>query len=568
MRKRQELLDITLLGLGLPLAYFILLPLIVSVGNAEDIKISRATILKLGLVCSAFLSALLFLFFYVTSKHKLPMRFFQIVLVTLFVLILFPANSGEITGFGQRPTFAELIFNLLKPAAVFVFVAIAAAMSAKLLSSASFVISILVMLCSLGFYIAMPSKISKMEVEGDKRSLAVLGRKSNIIVVLLDTFTGHRAKEIFEQSPQLASQFEGFTLYPNAIAPALNTAAGNSVILTGGLDLAVEEEDWETRNTNSLDSSFVTDAQRQGYVTSYISTLNVDSDTVNAWSELTFYDENHNPGSEYYGLLQVSGFRIFPAPVVMKVFRYLEKIYSLTNKSERSDQEILNALIPPDKYIMQSKLALRYFIDNMSVSTGDEDKRLIYFLSKVSHPKWNFSENGDWVWNAGWKSTSIYSLKLMTELFQKLKQLGVYDSSLVVIASDHGGIPVVDKSMGGAFESGKELHPIYNPLILVKPPGSTSQLRSSAMTVWLGDIAATVRDALSMESASVVTQWPRTRSLLREDVVDREIDVPLFKRVGDLGTHSRLKEWDRVDGAGTFSDYGEIAEQLSVRKTD
>ena len=73
------------------------------------------------------------------------------------------------------------------------------------------------------------------------------------------------------------------------------------------------------------------------------------------------------------------------------------------------------------------------------------------------------------------------------------------------------------------------------------------------MTVWLGDVAATARDAMYLSSVKNA-EYP-SRSLLAPELVGRKINVPLFVKPDDQGYHSALKYWNKIEFSGTFSDY-------------
>jgi len=73
------------------------------------------------------------------------------------------------------------------------------------------------------------------------------------------------------------------------------------------------------------------------------------------------------------------------------------------------------------------------------------------------------------------------------------------------------------------------------------------------MSVWLGDVAATVRDFLGVsDNARSVFA---TRSLLKPEIQDRKLNVPIFFRPDQTNYYSSLAKWIRQDVNGTFRDY-------------
>jgi hypothetical protein len=110
--------------------------------------------------------------------------------------------------------------------------------------------------------------------------------------------------------------------------------------------------------------------------------------------------------------------------------------------------------------------------------------------------------------------------------------------------------------MGGLFPPDRRLHLGFNPLVMVKPPGASEPLRISEMSVWLGDVAATVRDALKLPQPAVEFA---SRSLLGPDDPGRVLALPVFFHPDQGRFHDPLKRWFRVDVRGTFEAFGRDA---------
>jgi hypothetical protein len=59
------------------------------------------------------------------------------------------------------------------------------------------------------------------------------GDKPNVLVVILDMFTGGHMEELLEENPELAQRFRGFTWYPDTVAAGSSTALSISGIYGG-----------------------------------------------------------------------------------------------------------------------------------------------------------------------------------------------------------------------------------------------------------------------------------------------------------------------------------------------
>ena len=95
------------------------------------------------------------------------------------------------------------------------------------------------------------------------------------------------------------------------------------------------------------------------------------------------------------------------------------------------------------------------------------------------------------------------AVRRVGEFLGKLRELGLYDSSLIVVSSDHGvalppeGFPGDRDIFGGPLSemSGSSL-----ALLVVKPPHSTGPLRISASPSAISDVPATIVDTLGLEN--------------------------------------------------------------------
>ena len=375
-------------------------------------------------------------------------------------------------------------------------------------------------------------------------------------MLVLDGFTGYRMAEILDERPEIRKRLAGFTYYPRAIASAQNTPAGSSAILTGSLETAIEVANWNDRNSTSLEKSFLAQATKNGIDVSYISSLVAQGNPIPSVDEQRFFPRQDPSMSErlnlYVTFLRLSASRVFPG-VVLRLSAGLERgILASTTDSEESDADVFNRLTAPGVRLpIASKMAYLHFLKTLRA--GDLDSRVIFLLSKVSHSPWNFSEQGRYREGAGPGSSSHYAAWLIVALVDKLEDLGMFDKTLVAIVSDHGQIPVNDPRMGMGPDGGGILPVAFNPLVMVKPIGAKDELRVSDMTVWLGDVSATVRDAFGFPPGDASRL--QTRSLLSPDSPDRTINVPLFFKPDDADYHGPLKEWVRVDVSGTFADY-------------
>jgi len=550
-----------LLFAGFSVSLFLFLPLVVYVTNLNDVEIAKEILTKWGVAVALVVTVVLFSFSFFPRVENGFLQTIQILVLTIFIITLFPNFTGEIAGFEGTNRdlldyFAFGKFGLLLAAGL-VF-ALRRPHQLRVLAN---VISVLITVASLilAIFFTSATDITRASGIANKLSFVELGSKSNIIVLLLDSFTGYRFLEILNEKPELKQKFEGFTIYPKAIAPAINTAAGTSLILTGNMELAISETDWVKKNSESLNNSFMADAQEAGYKTSYISQLKVQTKSIPATAERALVPKQvstwQSDMESYFLFLTVSATRILPGVIAAYLETKASGLFAKNRGIVETDIETLKKLSDPaDIGPLKSKLAFEYLVNNLHV--GQSEKSAMFVLSKISHGNWNFTEEGRFKLKAGSRSTSVYVVNAVNGFIEKLKAIQSYDNSMIIIASDHGGLPVEDPNMGGNFTTRTRLEVKFNPLVMIKPTGAKGNLKISDMTVWLGDISPTIKNELGLNLEMNLAN--PTRSLLSDDDPNRIISVPLFFKPKTQKYHSALKGWGRVDASGKYEDYGAI----------
>ena len=108
----------------------------------------------------------------------------------------------------------------------------------------------------------------------------------------------------------------------------------------------------------------------------------------------------------------------------------------------------------------------------------------------------------------GLKRQAICALYQVTDFINKLKSLGIYDSSILVIFADHGAnIPVklanynVDKAakLRSAQIDIAKIIGSAAPLMLIKKAGSEDLMKISAEPTMLSDLALTICSLLDLK---------------------------------------------------------------------
>ncbi len=161
------------------------------------------------------------------------------------------------------------------------------------------------------------------------------------------------------------------------------------------------------------------------------------------------------------------------------------------------------------------------FLENMT--TDERAGSYNYFHVAGGHSPILFDENCAYVGTQKGNYENIRAqvtctLLQLERLVQKLKQLGIYDETMIIMHSDHGN-PWLTPSLNSVGDAVilPRVSGGANPAILVKPPKMRGLLRFSRAPVSIGDVPATINDAFGLDG-----QFPGIPMLSVSETSERE----------------------------------------------
>lgn len=265
--------------------------------------------------------------------------------------------------------------------------------------------------------------------------------------------------------------------------------------------------------------------------------------TVPTYNEQHFFDSQPkgfiDHVESFYGFWVNSCYRIVPPSLVY----FLPEFFS-TKITDSYNGENWSFKAKGLSYLNRrpyaSHLAFQHLLENLCI--GEEKNKILFFHSLITHPPCTFSAQGETVAPSP-EGTAKYGLACAAKLVKRLEDYGVLDKTLVIIASDHGGL--------GSMEAGNFRK--FNSFMMVRPPGASGELKEESMTVWVGDVYTTIQDYFSLKNPA--SDEYDTRSLLQESNAHREINVSLYEMHANCSYHGALKHWERIDCEGVYSNY-------------
>ena len=346
--------------------------------------------------------------------------------------------------------------------------------------------------------------------------LLAFSKHKNILVLVLDAFTGSHFHIILDQNPKLRESLLGFTYYDNTLATSNNTQF-NTPAMIGGYNyttLSILQSEYKNHKDKWLEAFFSTiamvhnsdfevamygidpidpkklqktlvdklpqtknitiaDPSVENYVQPYIAHYNLGS----------FFEKTFNQYKKQYnsigGLISIGLFKASP--------------YSIRARIYTNDQWLFASDNPANDFSLQ----IRYFSDiamfpNLS-TTSAKTKTFKYIKSLSTHWPWYLDVSMGCIPNIETKSQlpspyreinvqeyqkaynnnhynnevcAMYKVSLWLEW---MKTARIYDNTAIIILSDHGHYDSFKQIQNNA---GKQLGKQSDALLLVKPFGA------------------------------------------------------------------------------------------------
>lgn len=321
----------------------------------------------------------------------------------------------------------------------------------------------------------------------------------NLIHLLPDGFQGDIAREVLEDHPDLADRLKGFTLYRDHLGMYQGTAPSIPAIFTGrpfdfaaGYDASrsVEEIQQFAYPARLLEHNF-----RLDYVTilPVYCVEGAASCISRPFNDLKprgyFRYENDRYAYEIRQLADLTLFRHLP--MFLK-----ERIYN--NGSWFFADTTIDGSSPwPDP-------VLREWIDNMVIAGPQPRYKWYHYIGAHIPPKWD----ANCVFDRDLKRTrkqyydqSLCVLTGIARFTEKLRQLGIYDQTAIIISGDHGVNIEPDDVRGEKANAALYATRLgaARPALLLKPLHNREPFQVSNLQTSLLDIAPTALDLIGME---------------------------------------------------------------------
>ena len=370
--------------------------------------------------------------------------------------------------------------------------------------------------------------------------------KQNVIHIILDAFQSDIFQEIIEEDPiYYYKALAGFTFFKDTTSSFPTTYMSIPAFLSG-----------QNYKNDIPMPEFVDSVLRGKTITNVMYDEGYEVDFAGAKADI--YAKGRHTNSFHtpvpYGLTKHQYEKVNSALIVdMVLFRcaphFLKKY--ICNDQSWFIQCLVEQKFKTEGMYFAYKAFLQEVIDNMSATRAKPVYK--YFHLMQPHAPFVVNEDGEYAGrilaanrrNA--KTQSKYTLNHVIELLNKLKALGTYESSLIILHADHGGhirikMMNMDKEMNGSSMSNSELANIVKAavsLMAIKPPYVKGPLKISSVQAALTDIPATISSILNLNE-----KFPG-RSVF--EISSDEMRERKFYYFEFLHKHWQAQFFDRID---------------------
>ena len=366
-----------------------------------------------------------------------------------------------------------------------------------------------------------------------------LSSSRNIFHIIMDSFQSDIFMELVREEG-LAELLDGFIVYPENISTGGRTILSVPALFATNIYDGTETES-EYFN-KAMNGSFLHLLNKNGYVVNLLPHVAMKGISYTNYFPIgaTYAERRstHMMRTSSF-LIDVSMFRQLP--------HFLKRVI-YNNQNWRLSSLVTD---PPNHVSFHQKAFFRDYTGKLETAYSKSAYHFLHLMPP--HPPLVTLADGSYAGTAlphtreNYKNEARYILRLFMGFIEKLKNLEIYESSIILLQGDHGA--------GWARENddskaGKRAGRV-SALLLFKPPGLGGPLKSSAAQTSLADIPATLMGLLGIKhpysGESIMDLDPsETRNRRVVFVTDRSTKEPTVHRWVVRGSVFDSTSWHRL----------------------
>lgn len=315
-----------------------------------------------------------------------------------------------------------------------------------------------------------------------------VGSENNIVIFVLDSLGAAKLEEVLAEDSQIKEDLSDFTFFTNAVSGGAYTSVGMPMFFTGmefdsswkNYDEYMQEawseiDLYDELKERNYDIRIFTDGR-------YLTNISEDVVTNAMYVGDSYYIEDYiDFTKDFY---QFTSFYSMPQVFKQNFWMYSDDItrqIKTTGWETREDENELAVANGADSYAFDDVQFYQDFLAADGLDVKYENTYRLYHLFGAHEP-YTMDEHAQAADSDEIRQIKG-SMKIVKEYIDELKQLGLYDSSTIIISADHGR---------GTDAEGIQ----QNPCVLVKRAQEKHELTYNDAPIHFRNVLATIAKAV------------------------------------------------------------------------
>ena len=307
------------------------------------------------------------------------------------------------------------------------------------------------------------------------KNFSAISKDKNFVIFLCDAIGSVEFKSVLKENPQYKEVFEDFTYYPDTLSGYPCTRDNIPLILGGQFNK--NEKPFNDFSSETLNNSpLFKKLDKNGY-------------DINLYEpELIWY------GNKSFDIKNGSDFKQYKLPLKsflaeeLKYVRFKYLPYLLKQYSEVESMDF-NGLV--DKFIWDNHTVYKNITNAPNLEKIDR-KMFSFVHCEGGHVPFKYDKDLNIIENGTYEQKIEATVKMLNAYIERLKNNGVYDSTVVIIMADHGN---------GAINSAEGMLERGNPILLIKGFDEHHKFTESEKPVSFSDLTDIYSNLLDGSSA-------------------------------------------------------------------
>lgn len=300
------------------------------------------------------------------------------------------------------------------------------------------------MLVSNGIYAPDNSSIYCFDLE----PIFSLSKEENITIFLVDTLDGKWMDDTLERYPEINEKLEGFTYYQNNVSRYSSTFPSVPCMLSNKEYDHKNENKYDYLNEVWQDENLFTIISKNNYK---VNILADNTTTFNSFFQLSDYNNVVQAEKSDYYVNYFGKYGVIDTMVnlsLAKLLPYLFKNIFIFNIYDTPSENFLIFNDDLSNYSaamvsMITDIKLDKYINEYGMNTDSKQKNFSFIHMNGVHSPYTEISSLDPSFNENTETADIISttrgcFEILFKYFDIMKDLGVYDSSTIIIIADHG----------------------------------------------------------------------------------------------------------------------------------